>query len=126
METFALPLIYKKSKLDIGVRVLLPLEELLFLRVIRKHLYFYGVQKKEFMLQASLSDWRIILDGYDFEEVDRGTIVNARKISLIYSDLQQIHFGPEAEGVFCPIAAGHIARIHQLYPHIPVRRSGAV
>jgi hypothetical protein len=126
METFSIPLIYKRSKTDVGKRVLLPLEELLFLRIIGKHVYFYGTQRKEYVLQSTLSDWRILLDGVGFDEVDRGILANMRKALFIYSDLQQIHFGPEAEGVFCPIAGAHIARVQRQYPHIPIRRSGAI
>lgn len=126
METFAIPVIYKRNKADNGTRALLPLEDLLYLRVIGKRLYFYGTHRKEYYLQASLSDWRILLDGCGFEEVDRGTLVNTSQVAFIYSDLQQIHFGPEAEGVFCPIAAAHIARIQRKYPHIQICRSGAL
>jgi hypothetical protein len=124
MEIFSIPVIYRKHKNDLGLRVLLPVQDLLFLRVIGKHLYFYANQRKEYLLQASLSDWRILLDGFSFEEVDRGTLVNSGKVSFIYNDLQQIHFGPDAEGVFCPIAGAHIVRFRREYPHIPVQRSG--
>ena len=126
MEGFAIPVIYKQNKTEKGTRVLLPLEELLYLRVIKRHLHFFSIHKKEYSLQASFSDWLILLDGFNFEEVDRGIIANFNRVTLIFSDLQQIHFGPEAEGVFCPMAVGHIARIRQKYPHIPIQRSGAL
>jgi len=126
MDTFSIPVIYKKNKNDLGVRALLPVGDLLFLRVIGKYIYFYGKGRKEYYLQATFSDWRIILDGCGFDEVDRGTIVNVNNISFIYSDLQQIHFGDDADGVFCPVARAHIARLRYQNPHIPIRISGEV
>ena len=78
------------------------------------------------MLQASFSDWRIILKGLEFEEVDRGMIVNIRKVAWIYRDLQQVHFGDEAEGIFAIISQSNIQKIHRLYPHIPIYLSGRI
>jgi len=126
METFLIPLIYKQNKYDAGTRVLLPIENLLFIRVIGKLLYFYGIHNKEYVLQASLADWRILLRDLEFEEIDRGMIVNIRKISYIYRDLQQVHFGADAEGVFTIISQSNIPRIHRLYPHIPIYMSGSM
>jgi|GEM_PF-1013115 len=124
MDTFAIPVIDRKPKTNSGTRVLLPLEDLLYLRVIGKHVHFFAMHRREYSLQAALADWRILLDGFDFEEVDRGGLVNTRNISFIYSDLHQIHFGAAAEGQFCPIARDHIARIKRKYPHIVICESG--
>ncbi|MBN2983994.1 MULTISPECIES: LytTR family transcriptional regulator DNA-binding domain-containing protein [Cohnella] len=126
MELFSIPVIYKESKHDRGVRILLPLEHLLFLRVIGKCIHFYGIHRREYTLQSTLQDWRILLDGTGFEEVDRGVLANARKIDFIFSDLQQIHFGAEAEGVFCPIARVNIPRLQKYYPEVRIIKSGTL
>lgn len=126
MGTFSIPVIYKPSKTDPGRRVLLPLEDLLYLRVFGKVVCFYGIHRKEYVLQASLADWRILLDGLPFEEVDRGVLVNVGNVAFGYTDLQQLHFGPDADGVFCMIAGAHIQRFQRQYPHIPFRQSGSL
>ncbi len=77
-------------------------------------------------MHATLQDWRILLDGTGFEEVDRGVMVNTSKVRYIYSDLQQIHFGEEAEGVFCPIARVNIPRFQRYYPKVQIRKSGVL
>jgi hypothetical protein len=124
MITFSIPVIYKRGKADLGTRVLLPLNELLYLRVFGKSICFYGIHRKEYVLQASLADWRILLDGLPFDEVDRGVLVNVDNVAYGYTDLQQLHFGPNAEGVFCLIAGAHIQRFQRQYPHVPFRQSG--
>jgi hypothetical protein len=124
MGAFSIPVIYKPSKTDPGTRVLLPLHDLLYLRVFGKVICFYGIHRKEYVLQASLADWRILLDGLPFEEVDRGVLVNVENVAFGYTDLQQLHFGPDAEGVFCMIAGAHIQRFQRHYPHIPFLQSG--
>ncbi len=124
MSTFSIPVIYKHSKADLGTRVLLPIHELLYLRVFGKLICFYGIHRKEYVLQASLADWRILLEGLPFEEVDRGVLVNVDNVAFGYTDLQQLHFGPNAEGAFCMIAGAHIQRFQRQYPHIPFHESG--
>ena len=124
MGTFSIPVIYKPSKTDPGTRVLLPLHDLLYLRVFGKSICFYGIHRKEYVLQASLADWRILLDGLPFEEVDRGVLVNVANVAFGYTDLQQLHFGPDAEDVFCMIAGAHVQRFQRQYPHVPFRQSG--
>ncbi|WP_083931905.1 LytTR family transcriptional regulator DNA-binding domain-containing protein [Cohnella laeviribosi] len=81
---------------------------------------------RKYTLHATLQDWRILLDGTGFEEVDRGVMVNTSKVRYIYSDLQQIHFGEEAEGVFCPIARVNIPRFQRYYPKVQIRKSGVL
>lgn len=124
MKTFAIPVIFRKDKNDPGVRVVVPLDQILFLRVTGKQIFFYAKHGKEYSLYASFSDWRILTDGVGFDEVDRGTLVNVRNILFIYEDLQQVHFGDEAQGLFCPIARAHIVRMQQQYPDIPIMNSG--
>ncbi len=55
MELFSIPVIYRESKHDRGVRVLLPLDHLLYLRVIGKCIHFYGIRRKEIYFACDIA-----------------------------------------------------------------------
>jgi len=120
MEVFKIPVIWKENRTARGVRHLLPLEEILFLKIHKSTLYFH-TSTSIYELHATLDDWRILLEGFGFDEPDRGVLVNVGLIHFIYDDMRQIHFHTTNTDLFCPISSANLKRFRKRYPSLPIR-----
>jgi len=119
MGNFEIPVIWRRSRHDRGSRFMLPVEELLFIRVANRELCFYSTLG-EYFLHSFLDDWRILLEDRGFDELDRGALVNMTRISYIHSELRLVHFDTDT-ATPCPISQSQLIRVKSEYPHIPIR-----
>jgi hypothetical protein len=53
--------------------------------------------------KSILEDWEIILESYDFEELDRGVLVHIPKLKVIEVQLRIAYFHENQRDVYCTI-----------------------
>jgi DNA-binding LytR/AlgR family response regulator len=111
------PVIQRNHKNDKGSRYMLSVEDVLFVSVDQTSVLFHTVDR-QFFLKSILEEWKIILEGYGFEEMDRGVLANMKKAQGIHTSLRRIYFEKDLSGAYCTISASKLKTVMELYPKI--------
>lgn len=96
---------------------MLNVEDLLFLTVDQPSVIFH-TNDRQFFLKSILEEWKIILEGFGFEDVDRGVLACMKKVRVIHIDFRRIYFDKDMKGKFCTISASKLKFFLETYPGI--------
>jgi len=99
-------------------RHFLSIDELLIVKCFKKLVLFVSATGEEYQLTSVLEEWKLLLEGFHFLEVDRGILANMEKAVLLDSDLRILHF---RDGLTCTVSVRGAKLIKQQYPHILIR-----
>lgn len=101
-------------------RHLLPLDDLLIVKCYKKLILFVSSSGEEYQLTSVLEEWKVLLEGYNFLEVDRGILANMDKAVCLDTELRILHF---QNGLTCTVSVRGAKWIKQQFPHISIRES---
>jgi len=82
-------------------RHFLSIDELLIVKCFKKLVLFVSATGEEYQLTSVLEEWKLLLEGFHFLEVDRGILANMEKAVLLDSDLRILHF---RDGLTCTVS----------------------
>lgn len=99
-------------------RHFLSIDDLLIVKCYKKLVIFVSSTGEEYQLTSVLEEWKLLLEGFDFLEVDRGILANMEKAVYLDSDFRILHF---PDGLTCTVSVRGAKLIKQQYPHILIR-----